>query len=86
MGGVAYWRVSDLRDGVMRTVMSRRVEVPEISAVEAQEVNRMIPSFDNKISRVYQVPTGSQSPQLGRPPLPPFGEATDWMRAVTPCG
>jgi hypothetical protein len=47
LGGVTYWRTSDMRDGVVRTVMSKRFDVPEISAAEAQEVNRLLPKFDN---------------------------------------
>jgi hypothetical protein len=55
LGGVTYWRTSDMREGVVRTVMSKRFDVPEISSAEAQEVNRMLPKFDNNISRVYQI-------------------------------
>jgi transglutaminase-like putative cysteine protease len=86
LGGSTYWRVSDLRDGVVRTVMSRRYDVPEISSAEAQEVNRLLPTFDNNISRVYQIAV-DKTPAVHAPLVdPPFGEATDWMSPVTPCG
>jgi len=85
MGGVTYWRASDLRDGVMRTVMSRRVTVPEISSAEAEEVNRLVPSFDNKRSQVYQISSNSL-PRMRIPSAePPFAEHTDWMTSQPPC-
>jgi hypothetical protein len=85
MGGVTYWRVADLRDGAMRTVMSRRVDVTEISAEEAQEVNRLRPTFDNKVSYVYQIAADTTAAAQAPMPVPPFGELTDWMAAATPC-
>jgi hypothetical protein len=86
LGGVTYWRTSDLRDGVVRTVMSRRVDVPEISAAAAQEVNRLRPTFDNKISRVYEISADKTPTARVQLPQPPFGEGTDWMNPLTPCG
>lgn len=53
-GGVAYWRTAELRDGVMRTTMSRRTFRPEITAAEAQEANKKREDFDNLISQVFQ--------------------------------
>jgi hypothetical protein len=86
MGGGTYWRVSDLREGVVRTVMSHRFDVPEVTAAEAQEVNRMLPKFDNKMSRVYQI--GVDKPPATHVQLsqPPFTEGTDWMSPITSCG
>lgn len=86
MGGVTYWRTSDLRNGVIRTVMSRRNDMPEILAEHAQQTNEMLPDFDNNISRVYQISRDEAPeahPKLAREP---FNEGTDWMSAVTPCG
>lgn len=54
MGGVTYWRDADLEGEVLRTTMSRRVLKPEITAEDAAAVNKQLPSFDNKISIVYQ--------------------------------
>ncbi len=54
MGGVAYWRQASLQADVMRTVMSSNVYLPEITAAQAREVNSRLPSFDNKISTVFQ--------------------------------
>jgi hypothetical protein len=86
MGGMTYWRTSDLREGVVRTIMSRRADVPEISADEAQEVNRLLPTFDNNVSQVYQINANT----LGTTRIPlaeaPFGEQTDWMSPRAPCG
>jgi hypothetical protein len=50
-----YWRVADLRDGVMRTVMSKQFEIPEITSSQAEEVNQRLPTFNNNKSRVYQI-------------------------------
>jgi hypothetical protein len=86
MGGVFYWRTADLRDGTMRTVMSKRVDVPEISAAEAQEVNRLLPAFDNKISRVFQLGVDRRPAAHVQLAAPPFDDGTDWMSQVTPCG
>ncbi len=86
MGGVNYWRLSDLRNGVMRTVMSRRYAVPEISAAEAEEVNKRLPTFNNKISRVYQIPSGGTPSKHIQLPGAPFGANGDWTNPVTPCG
>jgi tetratricopeptide (TPR) repeat protein/transglutaminase-like putative cysteine protease len=54
MGGVAYWRDAELRNGVLRTTMSIRHFNPEITAEEAQAVNKRLPNFNNKISQVWQ--------------------------------
>jgi tetratricopeptide (TPR) repeat protein len=55
LGGDVYWREASLKDGVMRTTMSRRAYLPEITAAQAQEVNDRLPKFDNNISQVFQV-------------------------------
>jgi hypothetical protein len=86
MGGVTYRRVSDMRDGVVRTVMSKRFDVPEISAAEAQEVNRQLPTFDNKVSRVFQIKADRAPAPHPASAEPPFTERTDWTNPVTPCG
>lgn len=63
LGGVSYQREASLTDGVLRTTMSRRVYLSEITPDQAQEVNDGIASFDNNVSQVYQVTT---------PPSPPI--------------
>jgi len=86
MGGVRYWRVADLRDGVMRTVMSRRFEVPEITAAQAEEVNKRLPTFNNSMSMVYQIGSNDDGSNHERKPLAPFQTDTDWTSADAPCG
>ncbi|HWW55954.1 MAG TPA: DUF3857 domain-containing transglutaminase family protein [Sphingopyxis sp.] len=83
-GGVAYWRVGDLRDNVMRTVMSRRTLTDEISAVEAKRHNDALRSFNNKISRVYQIAVDDDRAAINKPAAP-FSEETDWVGAASPC-
>jgi hypothetical protein len=69
----------------VRTVMSRRTDVPELSADAAQEVNRQVPTFDNKMSKVYQI--AADRPPVAHVQLsePPFSATTDWMAPTTPC-
>jgi hypothetical protein len=84
LGGVAYWRVAELSANVMRTVMSRRVMVPEISAEGAAGLNAAIAGFDNKISQVFQVPSDSEtvrSPSMRGMPK----TSADWARDSAAC-
>lgn len=83
-GGVAYWRVGDLRDNVMRTVMSRRTLTDEISAAEAKRHNDGIRTFNNKISRVYQIAVDDDRAAINKPSAP-FADETDWVGAAAPC-
>lgn len=85
LGGTAYWRASGLKQNVMRTVMSTRIEQPEISASEAKAVNDAIPGFNNKKSQVYQMsPRGDARTDMAREVLP-FGEGIDWTGDVPAC-
>ncbi len=86
MGGVRYWRVADLREGVMRTVMSRKVEVPEFTAAQAEEVNQQLPKFNNNVSRVYQIASSSDASPPKSGTSAPFNADTDWTRPDTACG
>lgn len=52
IGGVADWRVADLNDGEVRTIMSTRTVMDEITAAQAEEANAAIPDFDNAVSHV----------------------------------
>ncbi len=84
LGGVAYWRRAALQGNVMRTVMSRRTLVPEISAQDAEAVNKALPDFDNAISHVRQAPTFKGAASWPARPLP-FTDATDWTSPQAPC-
>ena len=86
MGGVDYWRASDLRDNVMRTVMSKRFGVPEITAGQAEEVNERLSTFNNKRSRVYQIHSEDDGSSHERRSTPPFQADTDWTSPDAPCG
>jgi transglutaminase-like putative cysteine protease len=83
-GGVAYWRVGDLRDDVMRTVMSRRTLTDEITPAEAGKHNVAVRDFNNKMSRVYQIAADDIRAAINRPTAP-FSEDTDWVGAASPC-
>ncbi len=62
LGGTAYWRQADLERGVMRTTMTRRVYEPEVSAEEAKLLNKKLPKFDNKVSRIFQYRAADEGP------------------------
>ena len=85
LGGVDYWRLADLRDGVMRTVMSRRIDVPEITPEQADEVNSALPTFNNHMSSVYQIARNKREPNHRRLSAAPFNGETDWTATDTPC-
>jgi hypothetical protein len=86
LGGVDYWRVSDLRDNVVRTVMSIRSAVPEITGAEAEDVNKRLPTFNNNMSRVYEIQNYDSAPDHIQQPAPPFTDDTDWTSPDVPCG
>lgn len=85
LGGVRYWRQAALSGDVMRTVMSRHVYLPEITADEAAAVNARLPTFDNKISYVAEIETGDE-PTGARNVAAPFTRDTDWVADPSPCG
>ena len=86
LGGVAYWRTSSLHDGVMRTVMSKRVLQAEISPAMAEALNARLPKFNNNISQVFQsagmtpLPSGPTSQLSGEQ-----ADAIDWTSPTAPC-
>jgi transglutaminase-like putative cysteine protease len=84
LGGVGYWRTADLRANVMRTIMSKRFYLPELSAADAAEVNAAIAGFDNKMSQVYQV-RATQSGGAASTVRPPFDEKTNWLESTALC-
>lgn len=78
---MSYWRASSLKGGVVRTVMSTRVETQEITAAEARATNDAVPGFNNRISRVFQVAANSRP----RPTAAPFPAQSDWAEGATAC-
>lgn len=86
LGGKDYWRVASLKDGVMRTVMSVRTYLPEISAEQAEEVNERLPTFDNKISRVYQTTASNMTTHPGAAAsAQDLEKPIDWSSPDAPC-
>jgi TonB family protein len=66
LGGVSYWREAQLSSGLFMSTMSRRTLLPEITAAQAKDLNDGLPSFDNKISQVFQV-SAHAGPSEGHP-------------------
>lgn len=88
LGGTAYWRTATLGNDTIRTIMSRRVLKPEITAAEALEVNRGIKTFDNNISRLFETSQGTGLVDENLKPVQagdPSAEVIDWTSASTPC-
>ncbi len=86
VGGVHYWRTADLRDGVIRTVMSRNTEAPELTALQAAQLNKDIPSFNHYMSSVFQIELGTIGTIRVPTDEPPFPLDMDWTRPDVPCG
>jgi tetratricopeptide (TPR) repeat protein len=74
LGGVAYWRQAQLSHGIMRTTMSIRTYLPEISSAQAKEIEDRLPTFDNKVSRVLEV--AGDAPSTTSMDLPPDSKDT----------
>jgi tetratricopeptide (TPR) repeat protein len=64
LGGVSYHREAELDGGVVRSTMSIRDYLPEITPAQAKEVNDKLPTFNNKISRVYEAAARAPTPSL----------------------
>lgn len=89
IGGVAYWRMAELTDDTMKTVMGKRTMRDELSAEDAQAANRQISGFNNLMSRVFQVKGGAaRSPlQVADASIQtvPAASGHDWVKDAAPC-
>jgi hypothetical protein len=84
LAGTAYWRASGMKADIVRTVLSTRIDRPEIGADEARQANDAIPGFNNNISNVYEEKAqGKVKPDPAREILP-FGDAVDWATGNPP--
>lgn len=83
IGGVTYLRKSGLRGGMVRTVMSRSVNLKEITAQQALAQTQAIPGFNNKMSSVYE--TSDASPSTSTNVALPFGDGVDWASDDNAC-
>lgn len=84
LGGVAYWRISSFDGKVARMVKSRRVDRPEISAVEAAALNAAIPGFDNNKSYLTEVYARTKDAPYAKS-NDRFGTFEDFAGAAPPC-
>lgn len=89
IGGIAYWRMAELADGELRSLMSTRTLAREITADEAAEANATIPGFDNAISHAYlrrQAQSGRQF-NVGAKGIErvPGTDDVDWLRDASAC-
>ncbi len=63
LGGVEYWREADLKDGILRSTMSKRADLPEITPDQAKALNDGLRGFDNAMSMVFEVRSPSEHKQ-----------------------
>jgi hypothetical protein len=87
IGGIAYWRIGDVKGGEVRTIMSRRTVKDEITADEAAAANALIPDFDNLISKVSLLRHQVKGPQLvgdGVTAVPGPADV-DWLKTSNAC-
>jgi hypothetical protein len=85
IGGTAYWRASGMRDGVVRTVMSSRNLMPEISAADAKAANDAVTGFNSNMSSVDEVPGNAKADAGSARSSLPFGDDADWSWDVPIC-
>lgn len=89
IGGVAFWRMAELADGEVRSLMSTRTLAREITAEEAAAANAAIPGFDNAISRVYlrrqAAPESQRSIAADGIERVPATSERDWLRDASVC-
>jgi hypothetical protein len=82
IGGVIYWRQAGMHGEIVRTVMSRSVELSEISSEQAKAQNDAIAGFNNNMSSVFEVAGGPPKPSEGRLP---FADGVDWAEDDSAC-
>jgi hypothetical protein len=89
IGGIAYWRMADLTEGTMRTVMASRTVSVEISSEQAEAANKQIPGFDNSTSQVYQRKGRGESAELEVADKSvkevPTALGPDWVKDASAC-
>ncbi|RYD92948.1 MAG: transglutaminase domain-containing protein [Sphingobacteriales bacterium] len=84
IGGVAYYRQVNLRNGTIDLVRSSRTQVEEISPAEAEVANVMIPKFDNSKVTVWTYKGNAAVSEITDPNMPDLA-AVDWLRDGSTC-
>jgi hypothetical protein len=84
LGGTIYWRAAGMKGNVVRTVMSRRVYLPELDARQAAAVNAGISSFNNQQSIVAEERVLPGTKQHADSALP-FADDVDWSSNPNVC-
>jgi hypothetical protein len=85
LGGTRYWRAAALQGNVMRTVMSRNVYLPEISATEAKNLNDAISGFNNNQSNVFEKTAKAGTKEPVSVSDLPFHDNEDWVGSASAC-
>jgi transglutaminase-like putative cysteine protease len=86
IGGVHYYRRTQLTEGVLRSIRISKTYLPELAASQAQAIKKAIPAFNNKMVQVYerQAVASDRGAVDTAFPVALVG-AIDWTATKTPC-
>lgn len=82
IGGIAYWRKTELENNIIRTIMSEKTYLPEVSAKQASELNEGLKSFKDNNASVWQI---SPRPQDSYNPKGAALSEIDWEKSNSAC-
>lgn len=84
IGGISFYRTTNLENGTVKMIRSSRTIRDEIGATEAAQANDKIDGFDNNKSWVAMEAGQGPSREIADPDMPDF-DAVDWRAAPVPC-
>lgn len=84
IGGIAYYRQSQIDHGTASLIRSSRTVEAEISPEQARQANARIEGFDNNKSYVVSYPGKGDSTELNGAPMANF-DTVDWSADPSPC-
>ena len=84
IGGVAYYRQVNLKDGIVDLIRSSRTQLSEISSSAAGGANALIPKFDNSKVTAWTYKGSKAVSEISDPDMPDLA-AVDWLSDGSPC-
>jgi transglutaminase-like putative cysteine protease len=85
LGGIAFWRRAGIKDNVVRTVLSRRAYMREISGEDVKAHNVAATEPKAKPADAFEVEAGSTEDPQKVFYTWPFSDTTDWVADPSPC-
>lgn len=55
IGGIAYWRKTELENNIIRNILSRKTYLSELTEKQANELNESLKLFNNNKANVFQI-------------------------------